>query len=104
MLVSQDCQPAPRESSTGGAPATIVGRDAVAGSTEGLDSGADFGNHEITMRLPASDVMALRRKMPGPMFDAYRQLARAIWDDSTLDVPLREMLRLKSAELARCKL
>jgi hypothetical protein len=48
--------------------------------------------------------MALRRKMPASMFNAYREMLRAMWQDSTLDLSLREMLRLKSAQLARCKL
>ncbi len=42
--------------------------------------------------------------MPVTMFNAYRELDRAMWEDGTLDVPLREMLRLKSAELAKCAL
>jgi hypothetical protein len=56
------------------------------------------------MRLPASNHMELRRKLPPTMFNAYRDMMQAMWRDSTLDIRLRELLRLKSAELARCKL
>lgn len=53
-------------------------------------------------RLSGKSSMEIRAKMPKRMFDAYRELSRSIWDDGTLEVTLREMLRLKSAELAKC--
>lgn len=56
------------------------------------------------MRLPAANHMELRRKMPASMYNAYREAVQAMWQDSTLDIRLRELLRLKSAGLARCKL
>jgi hypothetical protein len=56
------------------------------------------------MRLPAENHIALRREMPASMFNASQEMVRAMWQDSTLDLPLRELLRLKSAELAHCKL
>lgn len=55
-------------------------------------------------RLSGEDLEAIRRKMPKSMFNAYKAMTRAMWEDGTLDVPLREMLRLKSAELAKCAL
>jgi hypothetical protein len=55
-------------------------------------------------RLSGNGPEEIRRKMPESMFNAYKALTRAMWEDGTLDVPLRELLRLKSAELAKCAL
>lgn len=55
-------------------------------------------------RVSGENYEEIRRKMPEPMFKAYREMTRAAWQDGTLDAPLREMLRLKSAELAKCAL
>ena len=55
-------------------------------------------------RISGKTLGEIRRKMPESMFNAYREMDRAMWADGTLDVPLREMLRLKSAELAKCAL
>ncbi|MSQ25045.1 MAG: hypothetical protein EXR49_02035 [Dehalococcoidia bacterium] len=53
-------------------------------------------------RISGASLMEIRRKMPEPMFNAYRDLTHAMWHEGTLDDPLRELLRLKSAELAHC--
>jgi hypothetical protein len=52
-------------------------------------------------RLPGG-LQEIRALMPKSMFDAYRELRRAMEVDSTLDLRLRELIRLKSADLAGC--
>lgn len=36
-------------------------------------------------------------------FAAYRALGQAVWTEGTLDVQLKELLRLKSAESTNCQ-
>jgi alkylhydroperoxidase family enzyme len=55
------------------------------------------------MRLKSANNADFRRQIPASMVTGYRELVRAMWADSTLDIPLREMLRLKSADLAHCR-
>ena len=40
--------------------------------------------------------------MPKGMYESHTALASAMWREGTLDTPLRELLRLKCAELAGC--
>jgi len=53
-------------------------------------------------RIPGDSLIEIRQKMPKGMFDAQRAMARAMWEEGTLDTTLRELLRLKTAELAGC--
>jgi hypothetical protein len=50
----------------------------------------------------AGDLQQIRGLMPQSMIDAYRELRRAMEVDSSFDVRLRELVRLKSAELSGC--
>jgi hypothetical protein len=53
-------------------------------------------------RISGDSLLEIRRKMPKGMFEAQLALARAMWEEGTLDTTLRELLRLKTAELAGC--
>lgn len=52
-------------------------------------------------RISGKDLGEMRAKMP--MFGAYRRLAATMWNEGTLTMALRDMLRLKSASLAHCE-
>ena len=53
-------------------------------------------------RLSGKNVQEIRSKMPESIFGAYRELGRALWSDGRLDRPLKELIRLKAADLAKC--
>ena len=55
-----------------------------------------------SLRLSGKDVQDIRKKMPASIFQAQWELYRAIRQDTSIDKPLRELLRLKSAQLAHC--
>jgi hypothetical protein len=52
-------------------------------------------------RIPGS-LQEIRALMPTSIYEAYRELRRAMENDGTLDERLKELIRLKSAELAGC--
>ena len=54
-------------------------------------------------RIPGDDLRAIRSLMPAPIYGAFLELRRTLEDDSTLDVRLRELLRLKVSALAECR-
>jgi len=41
--------------------------------------------------------------MPQPIYDAYSAFIKALWRHGRLEAPLREMLRMRSAQLADCR-
>ena len=41
-------------------------------------------------------------RMPS-FWAAYKEMGRAMWTEGGLDAPLRELIRLKSAEMAHCE-
>lgn len=61
------------------------------------------GSYRLTLvtRIDG-DLQQIRGLMPKSMHDAYRELRRAMEVDSSFDVRLRELVRLKSAELSGC--
>ena len=42
--------------------------------------------------------------LPAPIREAYHDLLRALWEHGPLDGQLRELIRMRSAVLADCKL
>jgi hypothetical protein len=54
-------------------------------------------------RLPGDDLDAIRGLMPAPILQSFKGLRLALERDTTLDVRLRELLRLKAAQLANCR-
>lgn len=52
-------------------------------------------------RLNNQGLWDVRRKMP--MFDSYNRLFQAMWNEGTLTIAMRDMLRLKSASIAHCE-
>lgn len=57
---------------------------------------------QLSPRISGKDLVEIRTKMPMGIYNAYREMYRAVRQDSTIEKPLRELLRLKSAQLARC--
>jgi hypothetical protein len=53
-------------------------------------------------RLSGNNVQEVRSKMPQSIYDASRELGRALWSDGVVDRSLKELIRLKSADLAKC--
>lgn len=41
--------------------------------------------------------------MPQPIFDGYSAFLKALWRYGRLEAPLREMIRMRSAQLADCR-
>jgi hypothetical protein len=54
-------------------------------------------------RIPGESLEEIRGLMPEGIFSAFKELRASLERESTLDVPLRELLRLKAAELAGCR-
>lgn len=54
-------------------------------------------------RLSGKNLGEIMRKLPAPMAAAMGAMQRAMWTSGTLGVELKEMLRLKTAELAGCE-
>ncbi len=54
-------------------------------------------------RLSGKNLSEIMRKLPAPMAVAMSEMQRAMWTSGTLGVELKEMLRLKTAELAGCE-
>lgn len=54
-------------------------------------------------RLTGKNLSEIQRKLPAPVAAATSELQRAIWNSGTLGIELKEMLRLKTAELAGCE-
>lgn len=54
-------------------------------------------------RLTGKQLGEIMRKLPAPMAAAASELQRAMWNSGTLGIELKEMLRLKTAELAGCE-
>ena len=53
-------------------------------------------------RISAGDMKEINAQIPG-LLGAYRAMGEALFKEGHLDAPLQEMLRLKSAELAKCE-
>ena len=53
-------------------------------------------------RISGESLAEIRRKLPLTIHDSYIEMYRALWRDGRLDTRLRELLRLKSADLAGC--
>ena len=52
-------------------------------------------------RVTAEDRQSIRAKMP-VTFAAHREMGRALLTEGALGIRLKEMVRLRSAQLARC--
>ena len=51
----------------------------------------------------SKDEMREARAAIPKTIEAYNAMARALWTEGSLDNRLREMLRLRSAQLAQCQ-
>lgn len=47
-------------------------------------------------------IARIERTLPAPINEAFQALVRSLWEHGTLDHPLREMIRMRSAVLANC--
>ena len=52
-------------------------------------------------KISGSGMAEFMEKMPG-FWRSYKEMGYKMWTEGQLDAPLRELLRLKSAELAHC--
>ena len=53
-------------------------------------------------RLPGT-LSDIYQKMSPRIYQSWRQLYEALWTEGVLSPSTRELIRLKSAELARCR-
>ena len=66
-----------------------------------------FGNEQPSRKgshmpkISGSGMAEFMEKMPG-FWSSYKEMGYKMWTEGQLDAPLRELLRLKSAELAHC--
>jgi hypothetical protein len=52
-------------------------------------------------KLSGNGIAEFMESMPG-FWGAYKEMGRAMWAEGKIDPPLRELMRLKSAQLAGC--
>ena len=48
------------------------------------------------------DVNEIYSKLPQPTIQAGRAFSASIWEDGRIDAPLREMIRMRSAQMSKC--
>ena len=50
----------------------------------------------------SGDIGEIYGKLPGPIIEAWQEFSTAIWTDGRIDAPLRELMRMRSAQLTPC--
>ena len=50
----------------------------------------------------SGDIGEIYGKLPAPIIEAWHSFTTAMWRDGRIDAPLRELMRMRSAQITRC--
>ncbi|MBI2867899.1 MAG: hypothetical protein HYX97_06160 [Chloroflexi bacterium] len=53
-------------------------------------------------RLTGGSAREIYQKLPAGMYEPFRRFYRALWENGAVEAPLKEMVRLRSAQLNDC--